>query len=596
MKESPRVATGPKKVLTLALVCALACFGMSVTAVRSSAAESKNYIEVQVANFGGCALTSSGSVSCWGSLIDVPMPNKFLPVKHLAVVEDDYACVITESDELKCWWEKQSYYWGGKSHSLPQLMHLLPKNLGPIRQVAFSGAGSACAITTQSTVRCWGESYNESELVLPENIGQATKIDSLTNGYCVLNTAQQLKCWGFKPLSTWRCNFGQDGFISCWDEEGQRSFHSETDLVEDFYSGDTNICVKPESTSTLKLNFCLGSSKNPLTILPSQLETQSDLQNIEVGAHIACAILYTGENLCWGLDYYGGLKVPAVPGGFKSVSVGYWVLCAVSNEGKLYCWGDNRREAGNLRFGPPVRNPAPSIISGQDVGTTGFDFTWKNASSNLQIDSYHIELRLAGGVWKPAKISGISGSIRTLSKLRPNSKYELRVRSKNKAGYSGYSEIHSVKTASICPASMVSKQVRIEKNMVQIKKVLVQSRNFVISARADRVRAQKSIRGYRDYSKLPAMQALMDLRDSYQQKMVIALNSGDIGLAARRASEVQSLDIQISKLLGLYPIILAQIERAIDYESAASSRMQAVAQKLSDAQGELALVKSKCAY
>ena len=598
MPNNPRAVTGPKKVLALALVFVLASFGMSVSAFSSEAAESTIFTEVKVAAYGACALNSVGSVSCWGSLINTPMPEEFKPVKHLALVEDHFACVITMNDEFKCWFDRSIGYgdWNdGKSHSTPGVIAKIPKSLGPVKQIASSEYNSICAIKMDNSVHCWGGFWNQDELRVPDSLGQVEKIGSLSGGYCALNSTSQLKCWGFEPLSTWRCNVTADGVVKCWDVEGQTTFDSEFDLVEDFYSGHGNICVSRNAGSTADSYFCLGSSKNPVTNMPLEYSALTDLKHIEVGNYIACAITAQDEILCWGEDYFDAAKVPLISGGYKAVSIGLWLTCSVTIDGKILCWGDKRHETGKLRFGPPTINPAPTIIPGGDIGTTGLDFTWKNIANNLQIDSYHLEMRSVGGSWKKVKISGSAGSIQTLDKLKASSSYELRMRSKNKAGYSAFSMIYSVKTLSSCPYSLVSRKVDIEKRMKYIRRSLASSRNLVIEARAYRVRVQRFLRNFKDYSKIPAMQALVNQRDAYERKMFDALNNGDIGLAARSASQMEGLEQTISKLLGPYPVIKAQIQDAYDYEKKRTALMQAVAQKLSQAQGDLDLLRSKCA-
>lgn len=562
----------------------------------SFATSSDVFIEVKVANYSACALTPDGSVHCWGRLIDTQMPEQYKPAKNLALVDDNYACVISAQDDLKCWWKKEKYYWNGKSQTTPELIGLIPKNLGSITQVS-STSYSACAITLENSVRCWGDPLDVTELRVPANLGQAVKINRAYSGYCVLTSESQLKCWGRTVLdhSSARCNVSSEGALRCWNTDGQTIFNSRNDLVEDFYSGQRNVCVKRKTPSALNHNFCLGSSSNSISNIPNELASMPNLKSIEVGLHIACSVSGTGAVDCWGEDYSGGAKVPLSREPYQSLSIGYWVTCALSSEGTLLCWGDDEGKADKLRFGPPKVNSAPTLFLGGESGSTGIAITWKNNVSNLQIDSYHLEIRAVRERWRPAKISGRAGSIQKLVNLKPATLYELRMRSKNKAGYSAFSKIYSVKTFSKCPQSIINKRIEIEKKIKNVRNALQMSRSVVLAAREDRVRVEKSLRNFKDYSKIPAMKALIYLRDQYERQMVIALNSGNIALAARRAGETRDLEITISKLLGPYPAIKAQIESAYEYETEASRRMQVVEDKLGIAIGELDSSKSMCA-
>ena len=58
---------------------------------------------------------------------------------------------------------------------------------------------------------------------------------------------------------------------------------------------------------------------------------------ISVGGAHACALLDSGEIVCWGANYFAQAFEPS--GRFSAVSAGGWHTCGLRETGEIECWG-----------------------------------------------------------------------------------------------------------------------------------------------------------------------------------------------------------------------------------------------------------------
>ena len=65
------------------------------------------------------------------------------------------------------------------------------------------------------------------------------------------------------------------------------------------------------------------------------LATRGPVLEVAAGGEHSCALLATGEVICWGDGNYGQRDVP--PGRYRSVTTGEWHACAIRDSGEIVC-------------------------------------------------------------------------------------------------------------------------------------------------------------------------------------------------------------------------------------------------------------------
>ncbi|CAN5228205.1 hypothetical protein BH09MYX1_BH09MYX1_49810 [soil metagenome] len=114
-----------------------------------------NVALIAVADSGGCAITTTGTLSCWGGVPFASMGASSLTVAHAIpgvrdivaiALNDGLACMITKAGDVLC--DAADY---GKQH--------VPTKVVGINAAVSIVVGSshACALTRDGTVSCWGQ-------------------------------------------------------------------------------------------------------------------------------------------------------------------------------------------------------------------------------------------------------------------------------------------------------------------------------------------------------------------------------------------------------------------------------------------------------
>jgi alpha-tubulin suppressor-like RCC1 family protein len=291
-----------------------------------------------------CAITSFGSVACWGFLPDTTDPRKpevvlssgssFVGAVDVAIGAD-YACLLTVGDSVRCWGDNGFGELGDGTQTIATSPSSIVNLTAPAVGIAASSNPTTCAVLTDGTVECWGfisgfifDSADPSATFTATPIplfgaSGATAVRLGTRHGCVLKSDSTVACWGDNTT-------------------GQL--------------GDGNI--GPASTYT-----------------PVPVQGLTGATAISAGVDYSCALLSRGTVQCWGNNADGELgngtttnsgsavAVVGLSGPATGIAAGGSHTCAVLADGTVACWGANTK--GELGNGTTTTgSTTPIVVSG----------------------------------------------------------------------------------------------------------------------------------------------------------------------------------------------------------------------------------------
>lgn len=303
--------------------------------VRNVGGTSGRAIHVATGGYGGCVVMQSGAVQCWGSdefggvgdADDDELP-EWEPVEVIGLDGSGeqaiqvaagaaHRCALFKSGAVKCWGSDT----GGQSgdgegfmiaHHEPVQVEGLDGEARTVTQIA-AGGDRTCALLSSGMVECWGRyAFSEDRHVPQEVPGLAGVLQVALGDFhtCALLETGAVKCWGSDL-------FGQLG-------DGAANNDTRYDLVE--VSG-------------------LGG-----------IDTR--VVQIAAGAHHTCAVLESGEAMCWGQNdsgqigdgftdtayRYSPVSVQGLNGQLSRVvdiAAGSYHTCAALDTFETVCWGSD---------------------------------------------------------------------------------------------------------------------------------------------------------------------------------------------------------------------------------------------------------------
>jgi len=342
------------------------CWGDNTFGELGSGSGSSSLIPVQVGGIGAtvtqiaaasthtCALTTLGTVMCWGnngygqlgngaqqsSIVGSAVPVNVSNLSDAIAISATatQSCALRKSGAMVCWGDNTDGQLGNNSATLDFAFPVAVVGLGSYLTQVSAGLLHTCALTEGGGVQCWGDNPNgglgngttTSSSTAVSVTGLNSGVVSVASGHehtCALNSAGSVVCWGF------------NGY-------GQLGNGSQTDSAV------------PVPVSGLSSGVAL----------------------IATGGNHSCAITTSGGLQCWGYNGFGQLgngstanspapvPVTGLSSGVVAVSGGDWHTCALSTLGGVQCWGYNN--FGQLGTGPgsPVETNTPAPVTGLASG------------------------------------------------------------------------------------------------------------------------------------------------------------------------------------------------------------------------------------
>jgi len=304
--------------------------------VRSS------YSEVSAGGAHTCALTTYGSVMCWGLNTEGQLGNgSFASADRPVTVSGEvravalgtgtrHTCVAVQDGVPLCWgWNSvqqlgQSFM--DKRSALPQ-----PAAMGGRFTIMGGGSGHTCALRQDGAVLCWGS----------DAVGQiggdggSGVVRVVAGGHAFVDLAVG---W------VHNCAVDTDGEAWCWGWNGFGQLGPRAPLHE-----------------------CAANV--PCAETPVSVSAMARFRTVAAGFGFSCAIDVSGAAWCWGSNAEGSLGAGPhddsaspvrVAGGhrFNEIDAGRAHTCAVTDTGQVWCWGAN--ESGQL--GDLTRTPSPTPV------------------------------------------------------------------------------------------------------------------------------------------------------------------------------------------------------------------------------------------
>ncbi len=356
-------------------------------ASSASAAAAPKVTAITASQADTCALTSVGAAYCWGSNgslqlgdgdgtavdSDAPVAVSGLSSGVTAITAGGAtACALTSAGSVECWgWNDDGELGDGTTtdSDTPVAVSSLTSGVTAIS----AGYGHTCAVTSGAAV-CWGDN-KDGELgdgtdtqsdtpVAVSGLSSGVTAISASNGHnCALTSAGGVKCWGYN-------SDGELGDGTTTDSDTPVAVTGLSSGVTAITAGEDHTCA----VTTAGAAECWGA--NEYGQLGDGTTTASDtpvavsglssgVVAVTAGDSYTCALTSADGVECWGYNFDGELGdgtstgpdscgfgisiacsltpvgVTGLSGGVTAIAAGDDHTCAVTSAGVAECWGGN---------------------------------------------------------------------------------------------------------------------------------------------------------------------------------------------------------------------------------------------------------------
>ncbi len=322
---------------------------------------------ISTGGYHTCALTTAGSVVCWGNLLGSGTPkNSLVPVEVAGLASGVTAisagmvhtCALTNGGVIQCWGDN-AYRQLGEGSTTGSSVPVQIAGLASGVTAIAAGSAHTCALTDAGGVKCWG--YNGHGAL---GVGTATVVSVVPVDVSGLASGVTAIAAG----ASHACALMRGGSVLCWGFNYHGQLGNGTTADSSVPVGVAFAAQEPEPTATAR-------PAGPLRII-----------SIAAGGSHTCALAGDGRVLCWGANWSGQLgdgtqkdsSVPvAVSGlasGVRAIAAASFHTCVLTGGGGVECWGMSSQ--GQLGNGTTASSRVPVAVSGLESGVraifTGF--------------------------------------------------------------------------------------------------------------------------------------------------------------------------------------------------------------------------------
>jgi len=351
-----------------------------------------------------CVVTGAGIVKCWGGndfgqLGDgsetgtgagdgtLKFKNAPVTVKNLSGIKQvamgyNHACAISQTGSVSCWGDNSKGQIGdGTTSFRPQATPVVGLS-AKVTQLALTYQ-SSCALLETGAVQCWGgNSQGELGVGIAAKITQSSTpknavllsnmtVKRLVSGrqhLCGMTNNDPLVCWGWNDL-------GQLGLTDTNPRYIPTPVTAAGTGLKQLAAGYGHTCVT-RTNDTLcwgdNSKGQLGDGTTTSSSIPVTVSALSGVTALTLGKEHSCATLATNAAFCWGSRQAGQTaqtidqtvvdKVPVAVASLTvkhSLSAGDFHTCSIGEGGIVKCWGKN--DLGQLGDGTTVKENATLV-------------------------------------------------------------------------------------------------------------------------------------------------------------------------------------------------------------------------------------------
>lgn len=256
----------------------------------------------------------------------------------------EHSCALVGEGRVRCWGSNTAAMGLGFSELNGEVIsgstpasQLPDIDLGDARTESISAGGhTTCVVLTSGHVRCWGgnghgeigligvdtlgDDESPNSLAFNVDFGAELRVSQVVTGWmhtCVLFDNGKVRCWGLGQ-------HGQlgNGNTTDWGSTEERSVANQTDVrlsgravqvaVGQYHScalleSGQVVCWGDNEYGQLGLGNTVNMGDNETALEAANLGPDTKALQIGAGDDHTCALLDTGSVRCWGANYYGQL-------------------------------------------------------------------------------------------------------------------------------------------------------------------------------------------------------------------------------------------------------------------------------------------------
>jgi alpha-tubulin suppressor-like RCC1 family protein len=408
-KTSVTVSPSPGRMDQAATLAATVGIGYSTEAPASA--------KLGVGYVHSCAVSAAGGVRCWGENGDGQLGDGSTTGRSLSVavkgvggsgaltgvkavaVGYSHSCALTTAGSVACWGRNEEGQLGADSGGADKASPVLVP--GVTKAVAIAaGAAHNCALTATGTVICWGwngfgqigNGMGAAQAVAPTAVASISGATAIAAGgahSCALLAGGKVACWGANSdgqAGKGAASATEPSPVPVKGVGGAGVLSGATAIA----AGDNHSCA----VLTKGTVACWGSNlvaqlgDGSGTDQPAPVAVKgaggggalSGIAGLDLGATHSCGRTGAGAVLCWGYNEFGQLgdgsresrlfpvTVSAPLGKAAAVAAGYEHSCAVLTDGRLTCWGFRGYGPGAWHLGDGVDSTQPRPVSAMSGG------------------------------------------------------------------------------------------------------------------------------------------------------------------------------------------------------------------------------------